>query len=570
MAAIEVVKLRVSYQADVRKRESMDFYSRHQDAQEDRAAVRAEIEILRRERLAYEQESSETRQALARFEAHNRVLEAWIAVLETQAYLHEWQRQDINDHATIAIMRIQALEARARIDTLEDTDSISYCGVADALTEIEANRTNRNADDSHDFLKCQPLNFKGSEGVVGFTQWFKKIEYVFHISNYTIACQIKFSTCTLQGKALTWWNSHVKTVGRDVAYTMTWKILKKMMNDKYCPRGEIKKLEIKLWNLNVKGTDVKSYSQRFQELVLMCDRMLPKESDRIEKYVGVLPNMIHGNVMESKPKTMQDAIEFATELMDQKICTTRKNPDANVVTGTFLQNNRYDSILFDTGADKSFGNEILIFHGDESDNAHESRLNIILCNKTQKYLLKGCLIFLAHVTMKKTEDKSKEKRLEDVPIVRDFPKVFPEDLPGLSPTRQVEFQIDLVPGDAPVVWVPCRLAPSRDERIVGSTIGTFRQRLYKTQFCTLGSSGLVFKKKDGSFQMCLDYRELNKLTVKNRYSLPRIDDFFDQLQGSSVYLKIDLRSSYHQLRFRKEDIPKTTFRTRYGHYEIQV
>ncbi|GJX77534.1 putative reverse transcriptase domain-containing protein [Tanacetum coccineum] len=416
-------------------------------------------------------------------------------------------------------------------------------GVADVLAKIKANRTSRNGDDSHD-------SGTGSK----------------RTNNCTVACQIKFSTCTLKGKALTWWNSHVKTV---------------------------------------KGTDVESYSQRFQELALMCDRMFPEESDEIEKYVGGLPDMIHGSVMASKPKTLQDEIEFATELMDQKnhtlaerrrnltndlnLCapnatitimrsvlpnaltarglairpvtvkaellpttttktrepkgrikefslawsagngnavvrayavgTAETNPNSNVVMGTFLLNNRYALILFDTGADRSFvstafsslidiiltildhgydveladgriiwlskyhavivcdeklvrvpfGNEILIFHGDESDNGHESRLNIISCTKTQKYLLKGCPIFLAYVTTKTTKDKSEEKRLEDVSIVRDFPEVFPEDLPG-----------------------------------------------------------------------------------------------------SSVYSKIDLRSGYHQLRVREADIPKTAFKTRYGHYEFQV
>ncbi|GJW70122.1 hypothetical protein Tco_0127039 [Tanacetum coccineum] len=124
MAAVEVVNLRVSYQADVRRRESLGFYSRHQEAQEDRAAVRAEIEILRRERLAYKQESIKTRQALARSEAYSRALEARIRVLETQAYRHEWQRPGTTDDRAIEhIIRTQALEAGARIDTLEDTGS---------------------------------------------------------------------------------------------------------------------------------------------------------------------------------------------------------------------------------------------------------------------------------------------------------------------------------------------------------------------------------------------------------------------------------------------------------------
>ncbi|GKB52699.1 putative reverse transcriptase domain-containing protein [Tanacetum coccineum] len=154
-----------------------------------------------------------------------------------------------------------------------------------------------------------------------------------------------------------------------------------------------------------------------------------------------------------------------------------------------------------------FGDKILIVRGDGSNNEHGSLLNIISCTKTQKYLLKGCHVFLVHVTAKKAEDKSEEKRLEDVPIIRDFSK------------------------GAPVLFV---------------------------------------KKKDGSFRMCIVYRELNKLMVKNCYPLPRIDDLFDQLQGSSVYSKIDLRSGYHQLRVHEEGNLKTAFKTCYGHYEFQV
>ncbi|GKA62980.1 putative reverse transcriptase domain-containing protein [Tanacetum coccineum] len=354
-----------------------------------------------------------------------------------------------------------------------------------------------------------------------------------------------------------------------------------MLIDKYCPRGEIKKLEIEIWNLKVKGTDVESYTQHFQELALMCRRMFLEESDQVEKFVGGLPDMIQGSVMASNPKTMQEAIEIANDPMDQKIYTLverpgekkpfggskplcpncnyhhdgqcapkcanckrtdhltwdcrsqpaaaynqraqganqrvltcfeygaqghfkRTNPNSNVVTGTFLLNNRYASILFGTGADRSFvsttfsslidiisttldhgydvalaegriiwfntliqgctlnflnhpfnidlmpvemgsfdviigmnwlskyhavivcderiicipfGNEILIVRGDRSNHEHGSRLNIISCTKTQKYLLKGCHVFLAHVTARKAEDKLEEKRLKDVPIV---------------------------------------------------------------------------------------------------------------------------------------------------------
>ncbi|GJW28750.1 reverse transcriptase domain-containing protein [Tanacetum coccineum] len=588
-----------------------------------------------------------------------------------------------------------------------------------------------------DFMKCQPLNFKGTEGVVELTQWIEKMETVFRISNCSVENQIKFSTCTLLGNALTWWNSHVRTVGNDIAYAMTWTELKKKITDKYCPRTEIKKLEVELWELKVKGTDVIGYNQRFQELALLCGRMFPEESDKIEKYVGGLPDMIHKSVVASKPKTMQEATEMAIEVMDKRIRTfadrqtknKRKpdnnqqpqqhhqnkrqntgrayaagtvkkkqyggskplcskcnyhhdglcapkchkfqgnfkrecpklknnnnranqvgggnapakvyavghvgiNPDSNIVTGTFLLNNRYAFILFDTGADRSFvstafssqidipptvldhyydversdgriiglntilrgctlnilnhpfninlmpvelgsfdaiigmdwlakyqaiivcaekivripwGNETLIVHGDGSNQGHEARLHIISYTKTQEYMLKGCPVFLANINTKETKDKSEKKQLKDVPIVQDFPYVFPEDLSGLPPTRQVEFQIDLIPGAAPVARAPYRLAPSEMKEL-------------SEQLKELSDKGFIRPSSS----------PWGAPVLSDRYPLPRIDDLFDQLQGSSVYSKINLRSGYHQLRDQEEDIQKTTFRTHYDHYEFQV
>ncbi|GJZ38856.1 putative reverse transcriptase domain-containing protein [Tanacetum coccineum] len=417
----------------------------------------------------------------------------------------------------------------------------------------------------------------GTEGVIGLTQWFERMKNVFNISNHAVENQVKFATCTLHGVALTWWTSHVKTVGQDAAH-------------------------------GVKGTDLASYTKRFQELPLLCGRMFPEEFDKIEKYVGALPNMIHGSVMASKPKTMQDAIEFATEVMDKNIRTfaERQNigraytvgpseireyggslpkcskcnyhhngpcapkchkcnkvghlardcrSSGNANTGNNQRTtgaNQMGNGCYECGAQGHFqrecpklknnnsGNQggnsnalakvsfvstafssqiditpttldyyydvkladgkiigintiiqgctlnllnhpfnidsmpielgsfdiIIVMDCLASNRGNKTRLNIISCTKTQKYMLKGCHVFLAHVTTKKTEDKSEGKRLEDVPIVQDFPEVFLEDLPGLPPTRQVEFQIDLIPGAAPVARAPYRLAPSEMKELL--------------------------------------------------------------------------------------------------------
>ncbi|GJX25874.1 hypothetical protein Tco_0232170 [Tanacetum coccineum] len=166
-------------------------------------------------------------------------------------------------------------------------------GVTAALAARDANR---NGDDSHtsgtggrrtervaqectyqDFMKCKPLNFKGTEGVVELTQWFERMEIVFRISNCSMENQIKFSTCTLLAGALTWWNSHVITVSHDVAYALTWTDLRKKMTDKYCPRNEMKKLKAELWNLKVKGTDVIGIKAEKQEAVEMATELMDKK-----------------------------------------------------------------------------------------------------------------------------------------------------------------------------------------------------------------------------------------------------------------------------------------------------
>ncbi|GKF42310.1 hypothetical protein Tco_0125652 [Tanacetum coccineum] len=143
-------------------------------------------------------------------------------------------------------------------------------------------------------------------------------------------------------------------------------------------------------------------------------------------------------------------------------------------------------------------------------------------------MLKGCHVFLAHIIAKKAKDKSEEKRLKDVPIVRDFPEVFPEDLLGIPPARQVEFQIDLVPGAARVARAPYRLAPSEMKELSDQLQELSDKGFIRPSSSPWGAPVLFVKKRDGSFWMCIDYLEMNELTVKNRDPLLRIDNLFDQ------------------------------------------
>ncbi|KAJ9557088.1 hypothetical protein OSB04_011702 [Centaurea solstitialis] len=193
-------------------------------------------------------------------------------------------------------------------------------------------------------------------------------------------------------------------------------------------------------------------------------------------------------------------------------------------------------------------------------------IKIVSFMKMRGHLRKECIAFMAHVI----DTEAKEKRIQDIPVVREFPEVFPEELPGLPPQRQVEFHIDLVPGAGPIAKSPYRLAPSEMQELSNQLQELLDKGFIRPSSSPWGAPVLFVKKKDGSFRMCIDYRELNKITIKNRYPLPRIDDLFDQLQGATYFSKIDLRSGYHQMRVREEDIAKTAFRTRYGHYEFLV
>ncbi|GJV35084.1 putative reverse transcriptase domain-containing protein [Tanacetum coccineum] len=313
----------------------------------------------------------------------------------------------------------------------------------------------RNVQTAHpcfyaDFMKCQPLNFKGTEGVVGLTQWIVKMESVFHISGCAIENLVKFATCTLLGAALTWGNGQIRTLGPE-AYSMTWESPHEGKWGQFYPQGEIKKLEIELWNLKVKGNDVPTYTERFQELTPICTKFVANETEK--KGNGTNPEG-NGSFECGAPRHFKKDCPklknkdggngsaqgwvYAVRNAEKKGNASR-DPDSNVVTGTFLLNNRYASILFDTSANRSFISTTFSSLINIAPTPLEKSYDVELADGkivgAQEYMAKGCQIFLAQISAKKEEDKSEGKKLKDVPIVRDFSEVFPEDLLGLPPAR---------------------------------------------------------------------------------------------------------------------------------------
>ena len=208
------------------------------------------------------------------------------------------------------------------------------------------------------------------------------------------------------------------------------------------------------------------------------------------------------------------------------------------------------------------GLPVVTFVGEQSGVRH----GVISAMRAKRLLSKGCQGYLAHVMLNDVAPSSVEK----VRVIRHFPDVFPDDLPGLSPDRDVEFTIDLLPGTNPISLTPYRMAPAELRELKVQLQELVDKGFIQPSTSPWGAPVLFVRKKDGTLRLCIDYRQLNRVTIKNRYPLPRIDDLFDQLRGACVFSKIDLRSGYYQLKISRDDVPKTAFRTRYGHYEFLV
>nr|GEU43172.1 putative reverse transcriptase domain-containing protein [Tanacetum cinerariifolium] len=380
------------------------------------------------------------------------------------------------------------------------------------------------------FMKCDPAVFCGVEGAVELQRWFEKIESVFEIIECAEGKKVKFAAATLEGPALTWWKTKVATIGLETVNQMPWTEMKQLLTAEFCPIEEVQRMEPKLWNLKVKEYDVVAYTQRFNELALMCLRMVEPERVKVNAYIWGLTNNIKGEVTSSKPGKVNEAVRMAHKLMEQK----SQARDARILEG---KKQKWESLQ---GGNSSVYNQVSQVWKVHTRNrctkkvkqeeVKEARgrayaikdvkpqgLNVVtgasyeveLANGrvvSTKTILKGCTLNLVNhifeidlmpielgtfnviigmdwllkhdaiivwgekvvcipygnemlIVASDKESKSKEKRMEDVPVNHDFPEVFPEKLPGLPPPRHVEFRIDLVARAVPVARASYRLAP---------------------------------------------------------------------------------------------------------------
>ncbi|GJZ40266.1 putative reverse transcriptase domain-containing protein [Tanacetum coccineum] len=416
------------------------------------------------------------------------------------------------------------------------------------------------------FTACNLKEFDGKGGAIALTCWIEKMESVFDNSGCTANQRVKYAASCFVNKALTWWNTQVQARGCEAAIGMSWNDFRALLTEEFCLRNEMEKLESEFWHHKMVGANHTGYIDRFHELAKLVPHLVTPESSRIKRYIAGLAPKIRGMLQATQPTTIQSAILRAGILTDEAVSSgtltkgneKRKGVEEINKQGSGRNNDKRAKVSKGFVATTTHRNEYtgphpkcakcLAYHP-EADFSFISTDFAPLLNEKPSFVNPGYVIEVADghgsfdVIMGMdwlSEHKAKivcHEKVVRIPLesVRDFVEVFPEDLSGLPPQRQVEFCIDLVPRAMSVTNSPYRLAPSEMQEL--------------------------------SAQL---QEKLNKLTIKNPYPLLRIDNLFDQLQGARYFSKIDLRSGYHQLRVHEDDIPKTAFQTRYRHFKFMV
>nr|GEV07572.1 hypothetical protein [Tanacetum cinerariifolium] len=495
------------------------------------------------------------------------------------------------------------------------------------VTQVNANVNNANGGNENGrnnrcsyktFTACNLIEFDGKGDAVALTRWIEKMESVFDNSGCTVNHRVSYAASCFVNKALTWWNTQVQARGREAAIGISWNNFKALLVEKFYPSNKMEKLENEFWNHTIVGANHVAYTNRFRELAKLVPHLVTPKSSRIKRkemeelskkgstwkdnkksktglgFMATVPpmndnvNTFPRQVAPMNPVMMEqnqrecykcgslDHFCYDCPKNQAKGRTFNRNAvealqDPKVVTGTFSLNNQFATVLFDSRADFSF-----------ISTKFTPLINVESCNGKSGYVIEiadgenveadwfiyDCKLELGNslftVYLISLGHGSFDVIIGMDWLSKNMVVIVCHEKP------QVEFRIDLVPGATLVTKSPYRLAPSKIQELSKKLQELQDKGFIRPSHSSWGAPMLFVKKKDRSFRMCIDYRELNKLTIKNRYPLPRIDDLFDQLQGACYFSKIDLRSRYHQLRLQEDNIPKTAFRMRYGHFEFTV
>nr|KAJ0192029.1 hypothetical protein LSAT_V11C800409330 [Lactuca sativa] len=439
-----------------------------------------------------------------------------------------------------------------------------------------------------------------------------EIEGAFDTSKCADEDKVIYAATMLKGEEIHWWGMVKEVKGREEAKNMSWDEFLIIFKEKFCPRTTIKQLEEEFLRLEQENMTVREYTIKFTEKARFAEFYVSTKERRVERYIWGLRTAIHEFVQIQKPGTFQSAVDAAegryyekNRQGEDRALGKRKwdgtnndsrkgNTSGSFVSTTFYKNLGRNAKTLERALEIETADDHWVLVREEYDDCSieieggvvplkllpialgdfdivigmdwlSANQAIIDCENriVQVWVPEKGMAYVLDAKQDKPE-------ITHIPVVCEFQDVLSDDLASLPPDKQVDFRIDLTPRVAPIARAPYRLAPTEMKELMAQLQDLLDKGFIRPSTSLWGAPVLFVKKKDGTMRMCIDYRELNNVTIKNRYPLPRIDDLFDQLQGESYFSKIDLRSGYHQLKVREEDVSKTTFRTRYGHYEFLV